>query len=215
MAFGENFKFSICIAILCVLIAGFVLGGGASISYAQFQIKESLLDSDAEIEGHQAPESIQEFEFEVVNREALRKAQSVYSGYLKSIGTTADFSMPAYARYVPLLAGRAKQFLGYYTLGDTGAVCPRLGCEIQIFENFSGQKWRLVLNVFAHEFWIDPKTDGNGPNDIYTYSAYISPDVPPTRLSPQRTVSLRWASKWSWDPKQNKYVFQEKVIMKE
>ena len=214
MVLGKKFKFSIYIAISCVLIVSFVIDGGIKKSYAQYKMKETLLDSDSNIDENLAPPTLQKFEFEVVNREALRQAQRVYSGYSKSIGLEPDFSMPAYARYVPLMAGRSKQFLGYYTLGDIEAVCPRLGCEIQIFENFSGQKWRLVMNVFAHEVYYDPQTKGNGPDDVYTYSAYISPDVPPTRIPMDGKDPLKWLSKWSWDPEQNKSAFQEKVLMK-
>ena len=119
-----------------------------------------------------APDNLERFNFEVADANALEQARKVYAGYAKSIGIKPDFSMPDYARYIPLMPGQNKRFLGYYTKGEIGGVCPRLGCETQVFENFAKNKWCIVMNVFAHDIWIDPRSGSNKTHrDIYIFSA--------------------------------------------
>ena len=157
-----------------------------------------------------APDNLERFNFEVADAKALELARKVYAGYAKSIGMQPHFNDPDFARYVPLMPGQNKRFLGYYQWDRIRNGCPPLGCSIRVFENFNGNKWRLVMDVFAHDFWIDTRSGGrNTPKDIYLFSYYKGGRKPSSYLSnPEVEIvdeSIEVLGKWGWDGQNNKY----------
>jgi hypothetical protein len=155
------------------------------------------------------PDSAQRFDFEVVDTGALELARKVYAGYVKSIGMQPSFEDPDFARYVPLMPGHNRRFLAYYRWDRIRNGCPPLGCLTHVFENFNGNKWRLVMDVFAHDFWIDPRS-GNSktPRDIYLFSSYGSASAPnyASDTNVQQVGSFETLGRWSWDEQTNKYI---------
>ena len=65
------------------------------------------------------------------------------------------------------------------------------------------------MDVFAHDFWIDPRSGNNKvPRDVYLFSRYGSAAAPNYASDPnmQKIGSFQTLSKKSWDEEAGKYI---------
>jgi hypothetical protein len=140
------------------------------------------------------------------DRAALQRAKKIYDSYMNSMGVDYSDNYSAFARYISLGPKDEQKYLAFYKHNDQGDECARLGCDFVIFENIGSDRWKKILEGYAHNIWISSDLNQNGLQDVYLQSLYISPEEEARNYDPSQYVN-----KWTWSGSENNYVFVNEV----
>lgn len=108
------------------------------------------------------------------NKSALRIARKFMMQQYDKYNMKHSDMPEIFAQYIKLKGSEEKRFIISYSGNEYGD-CFMAGCEIYIYENYEGTRWRQLLNVSANQILIPKEPPADTYGDILMITMYENP----------------------------------------